>query len=90
MPVGDELNEDDFWDVLGDRVLHPARVEIVEALRWIDRPVLTTDLLGVLDWKRIGLRIEHHLRQLTRLGIVERGQGSGMIRSHQLVEWLRP
>jgi hypothetical protein len=57
MPVGDEQTEDDFWDVLGDRVRHPARVEIVEALRWIDRPVLTTDLLGVLDWKRIGLRL---------------------------------
>lgn len=89
MPVSDGQTGDDFWDALGGRVLHPVRVEIIEALRWIDHPVLTADLLHVFNWKRVGLRVEHHLRQLTRLGVVERGKGSGMIQSHQLAERLR-
>lgn len=75
---------DDFWDALADRALHPVRVEIIEALRWIDRPVATPDLLLVFDAKHIGLRVEHHLRQLTRLGVVEQGDEDGLIRSYRL------
>lgn len=90
MPLGDEQTDDDFWDALGGRAFHPVRMEIIEALRWIDQPVLTTDLLHVFNWKRVGLRVEHHLRQLTKLGVVERGRGSGMIHSHRLAERLRP
>jgi hypothetical protein len=82
-------DEDDFWDALGDRAIHPVRVEIIEALRWIDRPVPTPDLLFALDGKHVGLRIEHHLRQLTRLGVVERGAEKGSIYSHRLAERLR-
>lgn len=87
MPVRDEQTDDGFWRALGDRALHPVRVEIIEALRWIDRPVQTGDLLGVVNWRRPGgLRVEHHLRQLTRLGIVKRGQGSGMTHSYRLTK----
>jgi hypothetical protein len=90
MPEGNgRADEDDFWDALGDRAIHPVRVEIIEALRWIDGPVPTPDLLVVFDGKHVGLRVEHHLRQLTQLGIVERGGEDGLIHSHRLAERLR-
>jgi hypothetical protein len=84
-----QAEEDDFWDRLGDRAIHPVRVEMIEALRWIGRAVPTPDLLSVLDCKHIGLRVEHHLRQLTKLGVLERGETNGLICSHQLAGRLR-
>jgi hypothetical protein len=75
---------DDFWDALGDRAIRLVRVEIIEALRWIGRAVPTPDLLFILNGKHLGLRVEHHLRQLTRLDIVETGEHEGLIRSHRL------
>lgn len=90
MPEGNgRANEDGFWDALGDRAIHPVRVEIIEALRWIGRAVPTPDLLFALDCKHLGLCVEHHLRQLTRLDIVEAGESEGLIRSHQLAGRLR-
>lgn len=74
----------DFWDALGGRAIHPVRVEIIEALRWIGRAVPTPDLLFVLDGMHIGLRVEHHLRKLTRLDIAETGEHEGLIRSHRI------
>jgi len=82
-------DENDFWDALGDRALHPVRVEIIEALRWIDRPVPTPDLLFVFDGKHVGLRVEHHLHQLRRLRIVERSGEDRLISSHRLAKRLR-
>jgi hypothetical protein len=61
---------DPFWAALAARVLHPSQVEIIEALRWIDRPLAATDLLRVFEGQRVGLRLERRLRQLTRLGAV--------------------
>jgi hypothetical protein len=55
------------WGALAAHVLHPVQVEIIEALRWIDRPLTATDLLQVFGAKRSGLRIEHHLRRLTKI-----------------------
>jgi hypothetical protein len=80
--------DDDFWDALGGRAIHPVRVEILEPLRWIGRAVPTPDLLFVLDGKHMGLRV-HHLPQLTRLDIVETGEREGLIRSHRLAGRLR-
>jgi hypothetical protein len=72
MTQGDNIEQigDFFWAALAARVLHPTHVEIIEALRWIDRPLAATDLLGVFEGRRAGLRIERRLRQLTRLGAV--------------------
>jgi hypothetical protein len=67
---GNEQIEDAFWAALAARVLHPAYVEIIEALRWIDQPLRATDLLRVLEGQRVGLRIERRLQQLTQLGAV--------------------
>lgn len=65
------FNENDIGDVwwaeLAARLLHPVQVEIIEALRWINRPLSPADLLRILGGKRVGLRIEYHLRRLARL-----------------------
>lgn len=61
---------DFFWAALAARVLHPAQVEVIEALRWIDRPLAANDLLRVIDGQRVGLRPERRLWQLRRLGAV--------------------
>lgn len=89
-PGGDMQTGDGFWDALENRTIHALRVEIIEALRWIDETVPTPDLVFVLDCRYIGLRVEHHLRQLTRLDVVEAGEGEGLIRSHRLAGRLRP
>jgi len=61
---------DSNWAALVARVLHPTYVEIIEALRWIDRPLTGTDLVRVLQGQRVGLRVERRLQQLARLGAV--------------------
>jgi predicted MarR family transcription regulator len=89
-PGGDtQTDDDEFWNALGDRAIHPVRVEIIEALRRIGRAVRTPDLLFVLDNKHVGLRVEYHLRQLKKLKVVEAGKREGPIRSYRLAERLR-
>jgi hypothetical protein len=72
MTQGDDNGhaEGSFWSALAARSLHPIQVEIIEALRWIDRPLTATDLSRVLEEQRAGLRIERRLRQLARLDAV--------------------
>lgn len=71
------------------RILHPAYVEIIEALRWIDRPLTGTDLVRVLQGQRVGLRVERRLQQLARLGAVapenDEETRSPMRRAYRLV-----
>jgi hypothetical protein len=59
------------WDTLGLRALHPARVEIIEALRWIDQSLSAADLVPVFEGRRLGLRLEYHLWRLCKLGVVK-------------------
>jgi predicted MarR family transcription regulator len=82
------------WGALAARLLHPVQVEIIEALRWIDRPLAARDLLLVLGRKPTGVRIEHHLRRLTRLDAVAlddsgRARGSVAGRLYRLTRGLR-
>jgi hypothetical protein len=88
-PGGDMQADDGFWDALEGRAIHPLRVEIIEVLRWIGRAVPTPDLLFILDSQHLGRRVEHHLRQLTRLDIVEAGGHEELIQSHRLAGRLR-
>jgi hypothetical protein len=78
------------WETLVARLLHPVQVEIIEALWWIDRPLSATDLLRVFEGRRVGLRIEHHLRRLSKLDAVELeddGEAhSAAMRSYRLVK----
>jgi len=61
--------EDFDWGTLGSGALHPVRVEIIEALRWIGLPLSAG--------RRMGLRVEYHLRCLFKLGVV-RWESPGM------------
>lgn len=80
---------DSYWAALAARILHPAYVEIIEALRWIDRPLTGTDLVRVLQGQRVGLRVERRLQQLARLGAVapenDEETRSPMRRAYRLV-----
>jgi hypothetical protein len=62
------------WGALVARVLHPAQVEIIEALRWIDRSLSAADLMEVFEGRLTRPHIEHRLRQLARLDAVRRDE----------------
>lgn len=63
-------NDDFFWGVMGARLIHPAQVAIIEAMRWIGLPLSASDLIDILDDDELGRRLEHHLRRLVKLGAV--------------------
>ena len=70
-PDGNNLKTPVFcWSALVAQVLHPAQVEIIEVLRWFDRPLSVADLLRILEGDRAEPRIEHHLRRLLRIKAV--------------------
>jgi hypothetical protein len=58
------------WGELVARVLHPAQVEIIEALRWISQSLSAADLLEVFEGQLTKSHIEYRLRQLARLDAV--------------------
>ncbi|MEX2448941.1 MAG: hypothetical protein WD404_09405 [Solirubrobacterales bacterium] len=66
-----EQARDFFWSELAAQVLHPVRVEIVEAMRWIGRPLSAVDLMRVFEGQRKKSRLQWHLGRLTKLGVVE-------------------
>jgi hypothetical protein len=87
MTQGDDNGhaEGSFWAALAARAIHPIQVEIIEAMRWIDRPLTATDLSRVLEEQRAGLRIDRRLRQLARLDAValdDNGKARGPIVRH--------
>ncbi len=62
---------EEFWQNLPAEILHPARVQMVEALRWIGRPLTPADFDCVLDGDPARLAVIHHLRLLEKLDVVE-------------------
>lgn len=78
-----EQVDDAFWAALAAAVLHPVEVEIIEALRYICRPLTPTDLLLILEGRHAGLRIERRLRRLRKLGAIaceDNGKARGRTR----------
>lgn len=92
MKASDTEEAADFgWGALAAKVLHPIQIEIIEALRWVDLPLSAAELVQIFEGRRIGLRIERHLRRLAKIGAVELAAGEGeseaaMVRSYRLVE----
>jgi hypothetical protein len=71
-----ETGDEPFqWDALVSRVLHPAKVEVIEAMRWIRRPLATSELCKVLDDTYTVSHLDYHVTALTKLSVLmEAGQ----------------
>jgi hypothetical protein len=60
------------WVALVALTLHPAKVAIIEALRWLDRPLSATELAAVLAEGDYNLdMVLYHARGLVKLGFLE-------------------
>ncbi len=58
------------WDGLVARLLHETQLHIIEAMRWIDRPLSSTELSRILDEQMRHQNILHHLARLEELEVV--------------------
>jgi hypothetical protein len=59
------------WACMIERFIHPAKVEIVEALVWIGQPLSGTELRKILGRKRYSLgTLIYHLEALRDIGVV--------------------
>lgn len=67
--MGDGCKE--FWATLPEKVKHPVRVLIIEALRWIGEPLSAVALVDLFDGQMSMWEAAHHLRVLEELGVVE-------------------
>ena len=60
------------WETLVPLLVHPVKVEIIEAMSWIGLPLSATDLDRVLRGK-IGVSLlSYHLRKLAEVGALKR------------------
>jgi DNA-binding transcriptional ArsR family regulator len=60
------------WETLVPLLVHPVKVEIIEALSWIGLPLSATDLDRILGGQ-IGVSLlSYHLRKLAEVGAIER------------------
>lgn len=62
---------EEFWASLPEKVSHPVRVPLVEALRWIGEPLSARQTVDVLDGDSTMWEVAHHLKALEELGVVE-------------------
>lgn len=63
---------ENFWVALPEKALHPVRVPIIEALRWIAEPLSALETVDALDGFLSMWEAAHHLQVLEALGVVER------------------
>jgi hypothetical protein len=74
------VSRDDTDAMLVARYAHPVRVWIVEAMRWIGRPLSASELDHVLTG--VGLApLTHHMRTLAQFGIAKAVAGRKVPRS---------
>jgi hypothetical protein len=64
-------DHEEFWSALPEKVMHPYRVPMVEALRWTHEPLSAITTVDVLDGSLSMWDAVHHLRVLETLGVVE-------------------
>lgn len=62
---------EEFWSTLPEKVMHPLRVPIIEALWWIGEPLSALRTVDVLDGHLSMWEAAHHLRVLETLDVVE-------------------
>lgn len=61
----------DFWSALPAKAVHPRRVPMLEAFRWIGEPLTAIDTVDVLDGELDMGEAAHHLAVLEELGVLE-------------------
>ncbi|HZE06042.1 MAG TPA: hypothetical protein VE127_12505 [Solirubrobacteraceae bacterium] len=69
---GGELALD--WGALVALVVHPIKVEIVEAMDWIGRPLAASELKRVLDHRHSTPAISYHMNVLAKFGVLVRAE----------------
>lgn len=62
---------EEFWSTLPEKVLHPVRVPIIEALWRIGEPLSAIALVDLFDGDMSMWEAAHHLRVLEELDVVE-------------------
>lgn len=60
------------WEALVPLLVHPAKVEIIEAMAWIGEPLSATDLDRILSGALGVSLISYHLRKLAELKAIEK------------------
>lgn len=60
------------WEALVPLLVHPAKVEIIEAMSWVAQPLSATDLDRILNGQLGVSLISYHLRKLAELKAIER------------------
>jgi DNA-binding transcriptional ArsR family regulator len=60
------------WETLVPLLVHPVKVEIIEAMAWIGLPLSATDLDRVLRGQVGVSLLSYHLRKLTEVGALRR------------------
>jgi DNA-binding transcriptional ArsR family regulator len=60
------------WEALVPLLVHPAKVEIIEAMSWIGQPLSATDLDRILSGQLGVSLVSYHLRKLAELKAIEK------------------
>jgi len=60
------------WDTLVPHVVHPVKVAIIEALRWIEVPLSPKELDRIFNEDYGVSLVSYHMRTLMDVGVVER------------------
>jgi len=69
---GDAMGDyEEFWLTVPEKVWHPIRVPIIEALWWIGEPLSAIALVDAFDGLLSMWEAAHHLRVLEELDVVE-------------------
>jgi hypothetical protein len=68
--LGNDGEEVVDWSALVAQVIHPTKIQIIEAMRWIDEPMSAIKLETIFD-KTISLsNISYHVESLKKLGVL--------------------
>lgn len=67
------------WDALVSRVIHPIQVQTIEAMRWIGRPLASSELCKIFDDAYSVSLMGYHVGALAKLDVL-RGTGTEQVR----------
>lgn len=61
------------WAALVPLVIHPAKVATIEAMRWMEQPLSSNDLVELFSSEDLYLSlVAYHVRQLAKFGVIRR------------------